>query len=31
MIWVRLLAALGAVVAAFGAWLLVADLMRSVI
>lgn len=31
MIWVRFLAGLAAVLAAFGAWLLVADLMRSVI
>jgi hypothetical protein len=31
MIWLKLLAGLAAVVAAFGAWLLVADLMRSVI
>jgi hypothetical protein len=31
MIWLRLLAGLAAVLAAFGAWLLVADLMRSVI
>jgi hypothetical protein len=31
VIWVKLLAGLGAVLAAFAAWLLVADLMRSVI
>jgi hypothetical protein len=31
MIWLRLLAGFGAVLAAFAAWLLVADLMRSVI
>jgi len=31
MIWVRLLAGLAVVLAAFAAWLLVADLMQSVI
>jgi hypothetical protein len=31
MIWLRFLAGLAAMFAALGAWLLVADLMRSVI